>query len=1251
MSDPTPAPRPFDLEGLLVQLEQGRDAVLATPEAGVLPFVLAALRHRLQRPLLIVVPDVARVTRLCEALQTFEAPLWPGLEPVLAFEANDQSVYQEIAPLRALARQRVAVGWRLHSDWGVAAVVLPAEALLLRTLAPSVLQSHSVITSVGAVLDRVELAEQLVRGGYERVPVVEDPGTFCIRGGVFDVWSPLYDQPVRIELFGDDVEAMRFFDPETQKAGGALIDLILPPARELLLEPGRMEEIAHRITDLADGIGLGNVELQAVVGELRQGHLLPGCEALLPALAPAMAPLLALCGAARDERGRPAGPLVVIEAPDAVDAALDRAFDDAVAHFALAKAAGRLVYPPDALFETPADVRRALAERGKLLVRPVVLAEDARAGKVFALDVGGNAAMVQQLDESRRGDQGLRPLATAIRQARRAGELVVVTAHSQGGRARIDAILQHYGVETVLLDEPLTTKKIEQFQEDEALGAVLALGGSGAGFHLPAFGLWLLDEEEILGRKDRTRRGARKKKATGRNFIRDVQELHEGDYVVHVDHGVGRFARMVRLEAAGVESDYLLLLYKEGQKVYVPMTSLDRVQKYLPGDGERVPVLDKLGGERWQKAKGRARKAAADIAQELVRLYAERQAQVGYAFQPPDELYREWEATFPFEETADQQRAIDEVLSDLCAPVPAWRLVCGDVGYGKTEVAIRAAVKAALDGKQVAVMVPTTVLAEQHRMTFERRCRGLPLTIDSLSRFRSAIEQREVLEKLASGGVDIVIGTHRLLSDDVKFRDIGLLIIDEEHRFGVKHKEQMQRWRATVDCIVLSATPIPRTLQMATLGLRDLSLIATPPENRKSVRTIVCRGSDDILKEGIERELARGGQVFYIRNRTAELTEIAEQLRLLVPAVKPVVAHGQMPEEQLEEAMLTFMRGEANVLVATTIVESGLDIPNANTMFVDRADTFGLAQLYQLRGRVGRASERAFCYLMVPERERLTSDGAKRVAVLERFSELGAGIHIASHDLEIRGAGNILGEAQSGHIAEVGYDLYVRMLEEAVAELRSEHLGAPVDPEIKVSLTAYLPDAWIPEPTQRLLAYKRLAGVRSDEELDALVEDLADRFGRLPASAAALVDSLRLRVRALQLGVAQVEQGPRGLALTLDPRGLLQGEALLALAHARGTVWRLGQVETAAGAQVVLSGVFAREQMDRPLDAAREMMDRLLAFAAAPAAMTLEAEVLGVTPEAPAAAASAPQQKPTDPGRLRPPMATGRQRRVGPSRG
>ncbi len=1188
----TPTLRPFDFEGLLLSLEHGRpETILATAEAGVVPFVLASIRHRVDRPLIVVVPNSARMQQLVEGLETFEEERWPAMTPVLPFEANDVSPYHEISPVRALAQSRVAAAYRLTQGFGVSAVVLPAEALLVRTLGAETLDAVTAIASKGDELDRLELAEQLVAGGYERVPVVEDPGTFCIRGGVVDVWSPLYDQPARIDFFGDDIEEIRFFDPEDQSSGGHVVDLLMPPARELLLDEARMADIVDKVTDLANEQGLGNIELRALTDELEAGHLLPGLDALLPAVAPGVSPLLELLDTGKD------GPIVVFDGPDACMAAIDSAWDSAQRHYREARKAGRPAFSPAQLYASPTTVRRRLAEHVKLMVRPVVLAEDLRGPNpppAFTLDVGSNAEVTRELAQSRREEQGLRPLAKRIREARRARTLVVITAHSEGGRQRLEQILEHYGVATWIHDEPLVPATVETLRDNPDLGALLVLGGTGQGFHIEALHLMVIDEEEIFGTKGRTARRRQRKqrrdeaKAAGR-IIREVSELGEGDFVVHVDHGIGRYVRMVRMEAAGIEQDYLLLLYKGNEKVYVPVTSLDRVQKYAAADA-KAPGLDRLGGERWTRAKGKARKAAAEIAAELVRLYAERQAMPGHAFSPPDELYREWEATFPFSETRDQQRAIDECIADLCTPRPAWRLVCGDVGYGKTEVAIRAAVKAALDGKQVVVLVPTTVLAEQHRLTFERRCHGLPIDIDSLSRFRSAAEQREVIDKLSKGQLDIVIGTHRLLSKDVTFRDLGLLIIDEEHRFGVKHKEQMQRWRATVDCIVLTATPIPRTLQMATLGLRDLSLIATPPENRKAVRTIVCRGSDELTIEALERELARGGQVFWIRNRVAALPEIAERLKQLVPACKPVIAHGQMSEVDLEEAMLGFMQGDFNVLIATTIIESGLDIPNANTMFIERADAFGLAQLYQLRGRVGRASARAYCYLMVPERSQLTAEGAKRVAVLERFSELGSGVHIATHDLEIRGAGNILGEKQSGHIAEVGYDLYVKMLEEAVHELRSEELGAPVDPEIKVSVTAYLPDTWIPDPSQRLMAYKRLAAVRTMDELRGQSDLLVDRFGRMPAVALALISTLELRVLAIELGVSKVEQGPGAIALTLHEKGLLQAELLLPMVNTRGSLYRLTP-------DMVLVRSLRNDERDDPVLSTREILQHLLKVA------------------------------------------------------
>ena len=1219
MAVPTPALRKFDFEGLLLSLEHRAPLqVLATAEAGVVPLLLAAIRGRLDRPLIVVVPDQKRLNQMVEGLTSFEGELWPGLAPVLSYESNDVSPYHDVTPLRQTVQSRVAAGYRLNLGLGVAAVVVTADALLHRTLGAKRLDRATSMASVGANLDRVELVENLAAAGYEQVPVVEDPGTYTLRGDGIDVWSPLYLEPVRIDVVRDDVVAIRFFDPESQEATGHnLIDIILPPVRELLIDPQSLVDAGKHLTALADQHDVGNVELRAILDELRAGHVVPGLEALRPGITPDLATILEL-----GLQDGSAAPVVVLEQPDACMQAVEAAWQHLRLSYAEARESKKFCFAPELIAASPAQIRAQLAQHVQLYVRPFALLEEGRQAPTFQLDVGNNREVAQALNEARGRDEGLRPLVQRIRLARKLGELVVIAAHSEGGRQRLATILQHYGVGSEFHVGALRPGDIGTLRLRKDLDALLVLGGSGEGYHIEALKLVVIDEDEIFGHKTVKPEHLRKKKSAGQ-FIRDMADLAEGDYIVHADHGIGRYVGLQRMEAGGIEQDFLLIIYKEDQRLYVPVTNLERVQKYGAGEDSH-PSLDRLGHDRWMKAKRRAKKAVVEVAQELVRLYAERAARPGHAFSPPDEVYREWEASFPWTETADQQRAIDDVLIDLALPRPTDRLVCGDVGYGKTEVAIRGAVKVALDGKQVCVLTPTTVLAEQHRLTFAQRCNGLPIKVASLSRFLTAQEQREVIEQLNKGEIDIVVGTHRLLSKDVNFKDLGLLIIDEEHRFGVGHKEAIKKWKSNVDCVTLSATPIPRTLQLATLGLRDLSLIATPPENRKSVRTIVCRGADDVLQEALERELARGGQLFYVCNRIARLPEIAEHLKSLVPGVKPVIAHGQMDEGELEDAMLSFMRRDTNVLISTTIIESGLDIPNANTMFIERADTFGLAQLYQLRGRVGRSNVRAWCYLMVPERERMTVDGARRVAVLERFSELGSGVQIAGHDLEIRGAGNLLGEEQTGHIAEIGYELYVKLLEEAVREIRGEDLGAPVDPEIKVTLTAYLPETYVPDATQRLACYKRLAGVRNEEELDQAVRIMVDRYGRLPPPALALFETLELRVLAIALGLQKVEQGPFAVALTLHERGKLQPETLLPLINARGSLYRLTP-------DMVLTRTLTQKEKDDPIGATKDLLRTLARFVDRPGDV-----VIDVTPE--------PEVRQTL--ALEPPRKTGRVRIV-----
>ena len=636
--------------------------------------------------------------------------------------------------------------------------------------------------------------------------------------------------------------------------------------------------------------------------------------------------------------------------------------------------------------------------------------------------------------------------------------------------------------------------------------------------------------------------------------------------------------------------DFLLLVYKDDHRLYLPVQRLDLVSRYVGGEGE-APPLDKLGGTTWERTKARVRRDVMAMAGDLVRLYAERKIKQGHAFTPPDDYYRAFEATFPYEETPDQDKAIEDVLADMQSERPMDRLVCGDVGYGKTEVAIRAAFKAALDGRQVAVLVPTTVLAEQHLVTFDRRFAGHPLVVESLSRFKTAGEQKEVLRRVAAGSVDVVIGTHRLLQRDVAFRSLGLLVIDEEHRFGVKDKERIKQLRTEVDVLTLTATPIPRTLHMALTGIRDLSVIATPPTDRLAIRTIVERDTEDVVKAAIERELARGGQVYLLHNRVETIGARAELVERLVPGARVAVGHGQMHKGTLERVMRRFVSGDAQVLVCTTIIESGLDIPNANTLIVDRADKLGLAELYQIRGRIGRGSQRGYAYLLIPEPTRLKPDAARRIAALQRFSELGAGFHIANQDLEIRGAGNLLGAEQHGQIDAVGYDLYLEMLDEAMRAVRGEEPEVRIDTELRVPVAAYIPDDYCPDVGLRLSFYKRFATARTAGDAEEALRDIADRCGRAPDEVVSMATLTRLRLRARRLGLDKVDVTTAALILRPHPKGPIPTEVLLAFASRPGGRWRL--LQDASG---IASGVSPREA-ERPLDTVEEALGELSNFA------------------------------------------------------
>jgi transcription-repair coupling factor (superfamily II helicase) len=730
------------------------------------------------------------------------------------------------------------------------------------------------------------------------------------------------------------------------------------------------------------------------------------------------------------------------------------------------------------------------------------------------------------------------------------GRGVIIVSHTPGQAERLKDLLSQYGVEAQLEKAKRFRNALDQSKE----GLVLLVGSLSSGFQNPREGWVILTEEEIFGQRRRLPEGkVRTSLPTtswqrGSPTLSSYRELREDDFIVHIDCGIGRYRGLRHLKIWGVSNDYLLLEYQDGDKLYLPVDRLNLIQRYIGGDG-RSPRLDKLGSHSWQRAKKRAKAAVSEMVKELLDLYAARQVFEGFKFPPVDQFYKEFEATFEYEETPDQMQAIDEVMKDMGNPKPMDRLICGDVGYGKTEVAIRAAYRAVMNGKQIAILVPTTVLAQQHYRTFCERFKIYPVVIEVLSRFKSPREQKEVLQRLKEGKVDIVIGTHRLLQKDVSFRDLGLVVIDEEHRFGVSHKEKLKQMRKLVDVITLTATPIPRTLQMAVSGIRDLSLIQTPPENRLSIRTFVIRYDDEVIREAIQREFDRGGQVFVVHHRVQNIHTIANHLKQLIPEASLAIAHGQMRERELEKVMLQFVRKEVNLLVCTSIIESGLDIPTANTILINHAERFGLADLYQIRGRVGRGSHQAYAYLIIPGDLILSKDAMRRLRAIQELSELGSGFKLAIQDLEIRGAGNLLGPSQSGTITAVGFELYTQMMEKTVRELKGEEVVEEITPEIHFHLPAFIPEAYVEDPGERLRFYRRLSLSRSEGEVEIIREELIDRFGKIPKEVDHLLEVIKVKILLTRLSIKKFEETPSQFVLTFDESTRVSPQRVVDFVH------------------------------------------------------------------------------------------------------
>ncbi|MBI3185166.1 MAG: transcription-repair coupling factor [Myxococcales bacterium] len=1144
------------LERVLEALSSSRSARTLGLEGAARGYLLGRLSRRLKAQLVCVASDEDEADHLAADLSFFLGGAGTKLEPrVLRLPADEALPYDELSPDAGVVGDRLGALFHLRQGTRCTALVLGMRALLRKVLPPAVMNELSELVGVGQEHGRDNLARKLAGMGYLSSPLVEDPGTFSVRGDIIDVFPPLYDRPVRMELFGDTIESIRLFDPETQRTVETLKELYLLPARELFFNERTRPAAEAAARAAAERVNIPSSKVRERIEQIREGIPSFGMEALLPGFFGGLGTVLDYLPFWAEQ------PVIYLDDPIGIDRAAAELTEEVRRSFELAEERGELGLPPGEHFVEAAWLRERLRSFRTIEGGGLALGAD-EATRPVQLSFGSTRELREAI-LSHHGEEGaLSPLVDRLSSWRELGIAAAVACGSMGQADRLKRLLLDrqlmVRVHPGPLDfgpKPAPGAKLTEPQAvyDPAVHAHLFAGEVSRGFVDPAGGFAVASDEEIFGARARRRITRRKAEAP---FVASFRELKEGDLVVHTDFGIARYAGLTKMQVRGVPGDFLALEYAGKDKVYLPVSRMRLIQKFTGGDPTKV-ALDKLGSGSWERTKKRVKENLLKMAAELLKLYAARKAHPGHAFSQPDRYFRQFEADFEFEETPDQERAIDEVLSDMQKPEPMDRLVCGDVGYGKTEVAMRAAFKAVLDKKQVAVLVPTTVLAQQHFHTFRKRFADYPVTVEVVSRMRKADEVRETLKRATEGRLDVLIGTHRLLSGDISFKELGLLVVDEEQRFGVKHKEKLKRLRTQVDVLTLTATPIPRTLNMSMSGLRDMSIIATPPQDRRAIRTFVIKFDPAQIRDAIVREVHRGGQIFFVHNRVSSIRSMERFLHELVPEVTIGVAHGQMPEGQLEKVMVDFVERRYQLLLCTAIIESGIDIPSANTMIVNRADAFGLAQLYQLRGRVGRSRERAYAYLLVPARRAITREAQRRLEVLQAFSELGAGFTIASHDLEIRGAGNLLGPEQSGSIEAIGFDLYAQLLEEAVCEARGEPPRSEVEPEVNLPLAAFIPDDYVPDVHQRLVLYKRFSVAASPDELADLRAELVDRFGDCPGEVDNLSELTLLKIDMRELRLRALESGPARLVITLGPEPMLEPAKLAALIQRSKGLYRL----------------------------------------------------------------------------------------------
>ncbi len=1063
-----------------------------------LAYLLSQLLNDIDNPCLIILPNSEEAGRFYKDVDFFLPNKGnrssPGPKRVLLFPSYDISPLTGLSPPKELISQRVEALYCLSTSQD-AVVITSLEALMTCLLPKDMLLTSVDYIAINEEIDRDDMIRKLMTLGYFRTSLVEERGDFSVRGGVIDLYPPLYDSAIRVEFWGDMVESIRLFNPVNQRSKTDVKELTILPANEIILGPPSIKR-ARSMGRLPTGLEIGGS--------------FPGQEAWLQHFYPHLDTIFnylpketLICIARSDNFTNKAKSIL-----EKLTAEAERFQDEALER-------GKPYPQTDRLFLGIKELKEALDEYPRIDFFDLNVRTGLRkAGLVVDLKESLGSGMEYDYKEITPRDVSLAPLAAKIEKWIEEGNQIILICRTEQQARRLKEILLNY---------QLTAQEIIPNWSGikRRKGLYICLGYLSQGFRFLDSALIIITEDEIFGKKGGRERRTKRDKVQAIPWT-GFSQLQVGDLVVLQDHGIGRYGGLSKMEIDSRVRDFVIIEYADNDRLYIPADRINIIQKYI-GLDDKNPQLDRLGGASWRLTKKKAKRSIEEIAKDLVKLYAMRKFRKGFAFSKVDNYYREFEATFDYEETPDQIEAIDVVLDDMESGSPMDRLICGDVGFGKTEVAIRASFKAVMDGKQVAILVPTTVLAEQHYQTFARRFASYPIRIAVLSRFIPNSVQKRIIGDIGLGKIDITIGTHRILSADIIFKDLGLLIVDEEQRFGVRDKERLKKYRHFVDVLAMTATPIPRTLHMSLMGVRDLSIIQTPPAERLSIQTYVTGFDEGIISHAIERELGRGGQIFFVHNRVQTIEMMADKLSRLVPRARIDIAHGQMKERDLETAMIRFLAKETDLLVCTTIIDSGLDIPSANTIIINNVDRFGLAEIYQLRGRVGRSNVKAYAYLLISDGSTLTNDAQKRLRVLMDFAQLGSGVNIALNDLRIRGGGNILGFSQSGHIKAIGYELYLKLIEQTVAELKGEVWKEEISPEINTDLPVFIPHSYIEESDVRLDIYRRLSTIKDGLELKEMVREIKDRFGPPPKEVINLISVIKIKIRLKEIGSTRLD--------------------------------------------------------------------------------------------------------------------------------